>query len=158
MTRLILLPLLLCVPFFSSAQSSSDKSDSLFVSAERSSVSQTPSNAVSTIEPSNNSTVLTKTGLSGIVPPKLVHTIPMKDDGNQHVHIEGRRCVVTIYLIVNAAGQPTDLQIPEPVDDALDVEVLATVGKFRYQPGTLDGKVTPMPIHMHYVVPVGAVY
>jgi TonB family protein len=82
----------------------------------------------------------------------------MKDDGNQHVHISGRQRVVTVYLTVNEAGQPTDLNIPEPVDDALDVEVLATVGKFRYKPATLDGKPISMAVHMHYVVPVGAVY
>jgi len=82
----------------------------------------------------------------------------MKDDGNQHVHIEGRERIVMVELTVNQAGQPTDLRIPEPVDDALDVEVLATVGKFRYQPGTLNGRPIPMTVHMRYVVPVGAIY
>ena len=82
----------------------------------------------------------------------------MKDDGNQHVHVEGRQRIVTVELTVNEAGQPMDLRIPQPVDDALDVEVLATVGKFRYQPGTLNGKAIAMPVHVHYVVPVGAIY
>ncbi len=82
----------------------------------------------------------------------------MKDDGNEHYHVEGRQRVITVFLTVDEAGRPTDLHIPEPIDDALDVEVLATIGKFQYQPGMLDGKPISMPVHMHYVVPVGAIY
>jgi TonB family protein len=96
--------------------------------------------------------------MATIVPPKLIHTLPMRDNGNQHVHVEGRARTILVDLTVNQNGEPTDLRIPQPADDALDVEVLATVGKFRYQPGTLDGKPIPMSVHMHYVVPVGTIY
>jgi TonB family protein len=155
MTRLIFLPALLCCPFLSHAQTNAAKEASI--------------SALSTVQPASFTTPpvaisVTKTANTlrptsrGVVPPTLIHTLAMKDDGNQHVHISGRQRVVTVYLTVNEAGQPTDLNIPEPVDDALDVEVLATVGKFRYKPATLDGKPIAMAVHMHYVVPVGAVY
>ncbi len=82
----------------------------------------------------------------------------MKDNGNQHFHVEGRERVVMVQLTVNELGLPTDLHIPEPAEEALDTQILAAVGKFRYEPGTLDGKPTPMTVRIHYVVAVGAIY
>jgi hypothetical protein len=154
MTRFIL-PLLLFIPVVCHGQSNSTKEASAPTVAESSNIALA---SVATPSASNAPINAVKPAFKSIVPPKLVHTIPMKDDGNQHVHIEGRQRVVTVYLKVNEFGEPMDLHIPVPVDDALDVEVLATVGKFRYQPGTLNGKPIPMDVHMHYVVPVGAIY
>lgn len=151
----LILPLVLCIPLVSHAQGLIGKEAPTVALNESSPGPGVSIPAAASSKPSANTARATS---SGIVPPKLVHTIPMRDDGNQHVHIAGRERVVLVYLTVNAAGQPTDLNIPDPVDDALDVEVLATVGKFRYQPGTLDGKPIPMAVHMHYVVPVGAIY
>jgi TonB family protein len=150
-----ILPFVLCIPLVSHAQVPTGKEASTVALNETSPGPTASIPAAASPKPAVDSV---RAISSGIIPPKLVHTILMRDDGNQHVHISGRERVVLVYLTVNEAGQPTDLHIPQPVDDALDVEVLATIGKFRYQPGTLDGKPIPMQVHMHYVVPVGAVY
>ena len=158
MTRLIFLPALLCLPLLSNAQTNVTKEASLSLPAEAS-YGTLPLTASPTSTPSSAAAPNPVRPVStGIVPPKLVRTLALKDDGNQHVHVEGRQRVVIVELTVNTAGEPTDLHIPSPTDDSLDVEVLATVGKFRYQPGTLNGKPIAMPVRMHYIVPVGAIY
>ncbi len=158
MTRHLLIVAVLCFPLFSRAQTNSPKEVSLASVSESSSIPL--SSTVRLSEPGTPAPAPNRVRpiSQGVVPPKLVHMIAMKDDGNQHVHISGRQRVVVVYLTVDEAGQPMDIHIPEPVDDALDVEVMATVGKFRYEPGTLDGKPVAVPVHLHFVVPIGAIY
>jgi TonB family protein len=158
MMRLFLLPTVLCLPLLLHGQTSETKQASLVAKAESSYVPPASTSSAPAAPSPVNTTKPVRPVFEGIVPPKLVHTLAMKDDGNQHVHISGRERTVVVELTVNETGEPTELRIPEPVDDALDVEVLATVGKFRYRPGTLNGRPIPMTVRMRYVVPVGAIY
>lgn len=150
--RLIFLPVLVCTSMACRAQtppSQAPPSRIAFVSEPYAGASP------SATTPSNDTTM---PAAREIVPPKLIHALAMKDDGNHHVHIEARRRVVLVELTVNEHGEPTNLHVAQPIDNALEVELLATIGKFRYEPGTINGRAVPVPIRMHYVVPVGAIY
>lgn len=74
------------------------------------------------------------------------------------LHVSGRERVVVVELTVDRAGKQAGLRIAQGVEDALDAGVLAMVGRFRYQPGLLNGKPFPITVIIHYVVPVVAVY
>jgi hypothetical protein len=158
MPRLLLLAAVLCLSLCSHAQTPNTKESSLTASAEGAPIPPSSSARFPASFPPAPAANRVRPVSQGVVPPRLIKMVEMKDDGNQHLHISGRKRIVLVYLTVNEAGQPTDLNIPEPVDDALDVEVLAAVGKFRYEPGTLDGKPVAVPVHLRYVVPVGAIY
>jgi TonB family protein len=93
---------------------------------------------------------------TGVTPPHVVHTVnfvagfaAQRSNADQHV---------VVSLDVDATGTPSNLAIVKSAGPALDKAVLATVGQYRFKPGTLDGQPTAVPVRLDVVVPAGTTY
>ncbi len=74
---------------------------------------------------------------NGITPPHLVHNVnPEFSDEARHKKIEG---VVTLTLVVDTNGQPTDIQVVSPLGHGLDEKAVEAVKQWRFQPAMKDG-------------------
>jgi TonB family protein len=74
----------------------------------------------------------------GVKPPILTHKEePTYTDEARSVHLQGN---VMLGLIVDTAGQATDIRVLSPLGFGLDENAEAAVRKWRFKPGTKDGK------------------
>jgi TonB family protein len=70
--------------------------------------------------------------------PKLVHYVePSFSTKPDEAFVEG---TVTISVIVNPQGQPTDLQVIKGLNAGQDHSAMEAVKQWRFQPGTKGGK------------------
>jgi TonB family protein len=74
---------------------------------------------------------------NGITPPRLIHNSqPEFSDEARRKKIEG---VVTLTLVVDTDGQPTDVQVVEPLGHGLDEKAVEAVKQWKFQPATKNG-------------------
>jgi TonB family protein len=74
---------------------------------------------------------------NGVTPPRLIHnTNPEFSDEARRKKIEG---VVTLSLVVDTNGQPTDVQVVTPLGHGLDEKAVEAVQQWRFQPAVKDG-------------------
>ncbi len=70
--------------------------------------------------------------------PKLVHYVePSFSTKPDEAFVEG---TVTISVVVNPQGQPTDLQVIKGLNAGQDRSAMEAVKQWRFQPGTKGGK------------------
>jgi len=70
--------------------------------------------------------------------PKLLHYVePLFSTKPDEAFVEG---TVTISVVVNAQGQPTDLQVIKGLNAGQDHSAIEAVKQWRFQPGTKGGK------------------
>jgi TonB family protein len=89
---------------------------------------------------------------TGVVPPKLIHTIAVESDADlipKGFNID-RKSVVT--MMVDATGKPSDLKIVKSLGPAMDRNVLYAVSQYRFAPGTLNGRPTSVPVQLEVVL------
>jgi TonB family protein len=92
---------------------------------------------------------------TGVVAPRLVHSVDVTvDQDDARLAILDREVVVE--MIVDQAGNPTNLKVIQSADQALDKNVLTAVSQFRYRPGTLDGQPAAVPVRLEVTVPHGS--
>jgi TonB family protein len=73
-----------------------------------------------------------------VTPPKAVYNpVPEFTDGARRKKIQG---IVILDLIVNSDGTVRDVKVAKSLEPGLDRQAIATVGKWRFQPATKDGK------------------
>jgi TonB family protein len=73
----------------------------------------------------------------GVTPPRLIHnTNPEFTDEARRKKIQG---IVTLSLVVDSNGQPTDVQVVTPLGHGLDEKAVEAVKQWRFQPATKDG-------------------
>lgn len=78
----------------------------------------------------------------GVSQPKLIHKVEPEYSGEAHrAKLQG---IVQIELVVDEHGVPKDLKIKRGLGLGLDEKALEAVAKWRFQPGTKDGK--PVPV------------
>jgi hypothetical protein len=145
-----LLSLLLLVPGTLLAQSPPAKAPHSLRAALITSASVKPGDGNSTVKPEHAIS-------TGAVPPELIHTARLECEAKAP-RLTARTMVVVVSLIVDPSGIPTHLHVDQPVDAVTDQEVLDTISKFRYKPGTLDGIETDYPVVVNYKIARGAVY
>jgi TonB family protein len=74
---------------------------------------------------------------NGVTPPRLIQNIePEFSDEARRKKIEG---VVTLSLVVDTEGQPTDVQVVTPLGHGLDEKAVEAVKQWRFQPAMKDG-------------------
>jgi TonB family protein len=74
---------------------------------------------------------------NGLTPPRLIHNVdPEFSDEARRKKIEG---VVTLSLVVDTEGQPTDVQVTGPIGHGLDEKAVEAVKQWRFQPAMKDG-------------------
>jgi hypothetical protein len=84
---------------------------------------------------------------TGVVAPKLIHTIAIESDSNLREGFALDRKTV-VEMVVDATGKPSDLKIVGSLGPVMDKNVLAAVSQYRFTPGTLDGHVTAVPVNL----------
>jgi len=75
---------------------------------------------------------------SGVTAPKVIKKVePRYTEEARHKKIEG---TVTLSLVVDANGRPTDLLVERSLDKGLDQEAIKVVKEWRFEPGRKEGK------------------
>ena len=89
---------------------------------------------------------------TGVGAPKLIHTVAIASDSSSIPagFISDRETVVE--MTVDATGKPSNLKIVNSLGPAMDHNVLAAVGQYRFTPGTLDGLPTAVPVNLHVLL------
>jgi TonB family protein len=83
---------------------------------------------------------------NGARPPRLIHnTNPEFSDEARRKKIEG---VVTLSLVVDTNGQPTDVQVVTPLGYGLDEKAVEAVKQWTFQPATKYGNPVAMKINV----------
>jgi TonB family protein len=89
---------------------------------------------------------------TGVGAPKLIHTVAIESDSSWiPVGFAAERNTV-VEMTVDSTGKPSNLKILQSLGPAMDHNVLAAVGQYRFKPGTLDGAPTAVPVNLHVVL------
>ena len=59
---------------------------------------------------------------------------------------------VVLDLTVDANGKPQDIKVIQSADPVTDQHAVASVSKYTYKPGTLNGQPTSVPLRLKFVV------
>jgi TonB family protein len=109
------------------------------------------------VEPSGlggtNSNVATVTPLrvsTGVIAPRLVHTVAVESDKQSFWVGSDRKVVVS--MVVDAAGKPEDVKVVESIGSAEDRYVVAAVNQFRFEPGTVSSQRTAVPVRLEILL------
>jgi hypothetical protein len=89
---------------------------------------------------------------TGVVAPKLISTVQIESDSNLTPRGFTLDRKTTVEMTVDATGKPSDLKIVGSLGPAMDHNVLAAVGQYRFAPGTLDGQPTAVPVNLEIVL------
>ena len=91
---------------------------------------------------------------TGVVEPKLIHTVGIRRDtinafssGNNHRY-------ATLSMVVNEEGVPTDLKIVKSAGPDLDAQVLEAVSQYRFQPATVSGQKIAMSLNLNMEIQI----
>jgi TonB family protein len=55
-------------------------------------------------------------------------------------------------MVVDETGKPTNLKIVQSSDSLLDAHVLSAVEQYRWQPGSVSGRIVAVPVNLHITV------
>ena len=89
---------------------------------------------------------------TGVVAPKLTHTVDISTDGDLTWEAIPFDRVAVVKMMVDENGKPSDMQIVESVSPTMDKNVLAAVSQYRFKPGTLDNQPTAVPVTLHILI------
>jgi TonB family protein len=85
---------------------------------------------------------------TGVVAPKIVHTVSVQSDLTSVKQLASNDTKVVVDMIVDESGKPTALKVSESPDKSIDQSVLAAVSQFRFQAGTVSGQATAFPVKL----------
>ncbi len=105
-----------------------------------------PGRELTSQPPPVSDTVAAATGAykigGGVSPPKLLSKVEPEYSAEAHrAKLQG---IVQIEIVVDEHGIPKDLRVKRGLGLGLDQKALEAVAKWRFQPGTKDGK--PVPV------------
>ena len=86
---------------------------------------------------------------TGVVEPKLVHTVAIRRDTLSVLSAAGNFRTATLSMVVDEDGKPSDVKIVKSAGPDLDAEVLQAVSQYRFQPATVSGKKVAMSLNLH---------
>jgi TonB family protein len=89
---------------------------------------------------------------TGVGAPKLIHTVTIEADSNWVPTGFTFERKAVVELTVDATGKPSNLKIVKSLGPAMDHNILAAVGQYRFAPGTLDGAPTAVPVNLNVVL------
>jgi TonB family protein len=85
---------------------------------------------------------------TGVVPPRLVHTIDVPSDIDWEWKVAGEERTAEVSMTVDAYGRPTNLKIVKSAGVDLDRNVLESVAQYRFAPATVDNQAEPMGVDL----------
>jgi TonB family protein len=89
---------------------------------------------------------------TGVVSPKLIHTVDVSAEEGSAWKVFGGDQTVVVALVVEPTGKPADLKIVQSADPVLDRNVLEAVSQYRFKPGTVSNQPTAIPVTLQVVV------
>ncbi len=89
---------------------------------------------------------------TGVAAPKLIHAVDIATDRDSSWRLIGAKRVVVVQMTVDEAGMPRDLKIVKSTEPALDEDILSAVRQYRFQPGTVSGQPTAVPLTLQITV------
>jgi outer membrane biosynthesis protein TonB len=87
---------------------------------------------------------------SGVTFPKLIASTPVQESSVWLWRPEETAKTTVVSMIVTPDGTPTNLHVVRSLGKAIDEDVLESVSRYRFQPGTLDN--SPIPIEVNLTV------
>ncbi len=103
----------------------------------------------------SGSSVSTPTALrvsTGVIAPKLVHTVSVETDEDAMWARTGGDRKVVVSMIVDAAGKPEDVKVVESAGLVEDKYVVSAVNQFRFEPGTVSSQPTAVPVRLEILL------
>jgi TonB family protein len=85
---------------------------------------------------------------TGVVAPKLIHSVSVSSESARPWTDVAADKTVTVGMIVNEAGEPTDLKIVKSAGPVVDRNVLAAVSQYRFEPGTVSNQPVAFPLNL----------
>ena len=85
---------------------------------------------------------------TGVVAPKLLETVPVRQDAILSSLRGNTDAKVVLSMTVDATGAPSDLKVVESAGAIMDKNVLDAVSHYRYQPGTVSGQAVAFPVRL----------
>lgn len=85
---------------------------------------------------------------TGVIAPKLVHSVSVNAENTRPWTDVAANKNVTVGMIVDKAGKPTDLKIVKSAGSAVDKNVLEAVSQYRFQPGTVSSQPVAFPLNL----------
>ena len=95
---------------------------------------------------------------TGVIPPHVVKSVEFVTATGQKQHTTGVDQKVVLSLNVDETGKPCNLAVAQSAGPMLDQDVLATVARYRFKPGMLDGQATAVPVRLEVIIPAGTNY
>jgi hypothetical protein len=89
---------------------------------------------------------------SGVVAPKLIHTVNISSEGDWTWKLIQVDRIAVVGMIVDQNGKPSDLKIIRSINPIMDKNVLAAVSQYRFKPGTVSHQPTAVPLELEIVV------
>lgn len=85
---------------------------------------------------------------TGVVAPKLIHSVSVSSENTQPwINVPADK-TVTVGMIVDKTGKPTDLKIVKSGGPIVDRNVLAAVSQYRFEPGTVSNQAIDFPLNL----------
>lgn len=84
---------------------------------------------------------------TGVIAPKLVHSVDVPLDSSSSILYTGPRKVV-VGMTVGANGVPSDLKIVQSAGAVIDKSVLQAVSQYRFTPGTVSNQPIAFPLNL----------
>lgn len=95
---------------------------------------------------------------TGVVAPKLIKSVDLIGSTGIKNQLLANGASVVVTLVVDANGLPTQIALDKGANPIIDKEVLESVAKYRFQPGTLDGQPFALPVRLAVTVQHGVQY
>ena len=84
---------------------------------------------------------------TGVIAPKLIHSVDVAIDNNLSSYYGGPRKVV-VGMIVGTDGVPSDLKVVQSGGPLVDRSVLEAVSQYRFAPGTVSSQPVAFPLNL----------
>ncbi|MBW4038993.1 MAG: TonB family protein [Acidobacteria bacterium] len=88
---------------------------------------------------------------TGVTPPTLIHSVNV--DTNHILQMPvGQPQNVTVDMIVDENGKPSNVKVVKSADIFTDRGVVSAVNQYRYKPATLNGSPVPMAVTLQFTI------
>lgn len=85
---------------------------------------------------------------TGVVAPKLVYSVSVNSGITRPWTDVAANKTVTVGMVVDAEGKPTELKIVKSAGPIVDHSVLEAVSLYRFQPGTVSNQPVAFPLNL----------
>lgn len=138
--RKALLATLLLSPVLLHAQANSPAQPQIALASRPAEVGAAGDRGTAAVKPLRIST--------GVIVPKLIYSVSVDSENTQPwTNVTANR-TITVGMIVDQTGKPTNLKIVKSAGPAVDHNVLAAVSQYRFQPGTVSNQPVAFPLNL----------